>query len=269
MKVEEILLWAAGTCGWPAMGRRGSTSREPSSRANRSVLCSELGAGLRWHLLPSVQAVLCSVSQSCPTLCDPMDYRPPRRLCPWGSLGKNTGVGCHALLQGIFSTQGSNPGLLHCRWNLHRLSHQFRQLPAFLASSPQPRGNRAGVFHPTNWQQEDWDLLRASLSSPRPRCPCSLVLGGWYWGVLSLYCISHNSVAWVSNISLNWSQLCCISLITWKWNLFFWILELTTTFPSFICDHRLISVAVWVGEWGGYTSGFHVTPELWTAPFFL
>ena len=29
--------------------------------------------------------------------------------------GKNTGVGCHALLQGIFPTQGSNPGLLHCR----------------------------------------------------------------------------------------------------------------------------------------------------------
>ena len=32
------------------------------------------------------------------------------------SPGKNTGVGCHALLQGIFPTQGSNPGLLHCRW---------------------------------------------------------------------------------------------------------------------------------------------------------
>ena len=32
----------------------------------------------------------------------------------WDSPGKNTGVGCHALLQGIFLTQGSNPGLLHC-----------------------------------------------------------------------------------------------------------------------------------------------------------
>ena len=121
-------------------GEGGSTSREPSSRANRSVLCSEPGAGLRWHLLPSVQAVLCLVSQSCPTLCDPMDYRPPRRLCPWGSLGKNTGVGCHALLQGIFSTQGSNPGLLHCRWNLYRLSHQFRQLPAFQHPVPSHMG---------------------------------------------------------------------------------------------------------------------------------
>ena len=37
--------------------------------------------------------------QSCPTLCDPIDCSPPRRLCPWDSPGKNTGVGCHALLQ--------------------------------------------------------------------------------------------------------------------------------------------------------------------------
>ena len=40
------------------------------------------------------------------------------------SPGKNTGVGCHALFQGIFLTQGSNPGLLHCRHILYRLSHQ-------------------------------------------------------------------------------------------------------------------------------------------------
>ena len=47
--------------------------------------------------------------QSCPTLCDPMDCR---LLCPWDSPGKSTGVGCHFLFQGIFSTQGLNPGLL-------------------------------------------------------------------------------------------------------------------------------------------------------------
>ena len=37
--------------------------------------------------------------QLCPTFCDPMDSSPPRLLCPWDSPGKNTGVGCHALLQ--------------------------------------------------------------------------------------------------------------------------------------------------------------------------
>ena len=40
------------------------------------------------------------------------------------SPGKNTGVGCHFLLQGIFLTQGSNPGLLHCSQTLYQLSHK-------------------------------------------------------------------------------------------------------------------------------------------------
>ena len=51
--------------------------------------------------------------QSCPTLCDPMDCSPPGSSVQGDSPGKNTGVGCHALLQGIFPTQGSNPRLLH------------------------------------------------------------------------------------------------------------------------------------------------------------
>ena len=50
--------------------------------------------------------------------------QPARLLCPWTSLGKNIGVGCDALLQEIFSTQGLNPGLPNCRQNLYRLSHQ-------------------------------------------------------------------------------------------------------------------------------------------------
>ena len=43
---------------------------------------------------------------------------------PWNSLGQNTGVGCLSLLQEIFPTQGSNPGLLHCRQILYQLSYQ-------------------------------------------------------------------------------------------------------------------------------------------------
>ena len=52
----------------------------------------------------------------------PHGLKPARLLCPWASPGKNTGVGCHALLQGIFPTQGLNPcllRLLHCRWILY------------------------------------------------------------------------------------------------------------------------------------------------------
>ena len=65
-----------------------------------------------------------SVAQSCPTLCNRMDsslYQAPLSM---GFLGKSTGVGCHFLLQGIFPTQGLNPGLPHCRQTLYRLSHQ-------------------------------------------------------------------------------------------------------------------------------------------------
>ena len=64
------------------------------------------------------------VAQSFPTLCNPTDYKPVRFLRLWDSPGKNTGVGCHFLLQEIFPTQGSNPWLLHCGQILHCLSHQ-------------------------------------------------------------------------------------------------------------------------------------------------
>ena len=72
--------------------------------------------------MPSV--VLCLVAQLCPALCNPMYCSLPGSPVHGDSPGKNTGVGCHALLQGIFPTQGLNPGLPHCRWILYCLSHQ-------------------------------------------------------------------------------------------------------------------------------------------------
>ena len=53
-----------------------------------------------------------------------------RLLRPWNFPGKSTGVGCHFLLQGIFPTQGSNPGLPHCRQTLYPLSHQGSPYPS-------------------------------------------------------------------------------------------------------------------------------------------
>ena len=92
----------------------------------------------RWHLSTSLNLgkafefldqetmveVLCLVTQLCPTLCDSLDYSPPGSSVHGDSPGKNTGVGCHALLQWNFPTWGSNPGLPHCRWILYYLSHQ-------------------------------------------------------------------------------------------------------------------------------------------------
>ena len=54
----------------------------------------------------------------------PYGLQPTRLLCPWGSPGKDTGVDCHHLLQGIFPIQVSNPGVLHCRQILYHVSHQ-------------------------------------------------------------------------------------------------------------------------------------------------
>ena len=90
-----------------------------------------------------------SESENCSVMSDslwPHGLGPARLLCPWNSPGKNTGVGSCSLLQGIFPTQGSNPGLphcskisllqgifptqglnpglRHCRWILYCLSHQ-------------------------------------------------------------------------------------------------------------------------------------------------
>ena len=58
----------------------------------------------------------------------PHGLQPARLLCPSNPPGKNTGVGCHSLLQRIFLTKGLNPDLLRCRQILYHLSHQ-RSLP--------------------------------------------------------------------------------------------------------------------------------------------
>ena len=58
---------------------------------------------------------VCSVAKLCLTLFDPESHKawtPARLLCPWDSLGKNTSMSCHFLLQGIFPTQG----LTHATW---------------------------------------------------------------------------------------------------------------------------------------------------------
>ena len=92
------------------------------------------------------------VAQACPRLCEPVDcslpgssvhgisqtrileskscsvvsdsLRPHGLYSPWNSLGQNTGVGSLSLLQGIFPTQGSNPGLPHCRRIVYQLTHK-------------------------------------------------------------------------------------------------------------------------------------------------
>ena len=75
--------------------------------------------GTVWiHIISSVSRSVVSDSLR------PHGLQPARLLCPWNSPGKNTGVGCLFLIQGIFPAQGSNLGFLHCRQILYHLSHQ-------------------------------------------------------------------------------------------------------------------------------------------------
>jgi len=76
-------------------------------------------------LIPGRKAVTelccccCLVASVVPSSVRPYGPQPARLLCPWDSLGRSAGVGCHALLQGIFPNQGPNSDFLHCRQILY------------------------------------------------------------------------------------------------------------------------------------------------------
>ena len=88
--------------------------------------------------------MLCLVTHFCPTLCHPMDCSPPGSSVHGDSPGKSTRVGCHALLQEISLTQGSNPGFPHYRSILYHLSHQGS--PISLSSLLQKNFNSCITF---------------------------------------------------------------------------------------------------------------------------
>ena len=101
----------------PTASTSGSKEREPFHTADSSAR----GADADKQTPGSNPAPPCTkvkVTQSCPTLHNPMD------CTVHGIPGHNTGVGTLSLLQEIFPTQGSNPGLPHCGQILYQLSHQ-------------------------------------------------------------------------------------------------------------------------------------------------
>ena len=86
-------------------------------------VCGYMHTYIHTHTYIWSEKVKVLVTESCPILCNPMDCRPPGS-CVYDSPGKNIGMGCHFLLQGIFLIQGSNSGFLCCRQILYSLSHQ-------------------------------------------------------------------------------------------------------------------------------------------------
>ena len=96
-----------------------SLVRIHSGHYSHPQMSTALGGGRRDISLRNY-SVSCSVILTL----QPHRPQPARLLCPWNSLGKNTGVVSHSLLQGIFPTQRLSTGLLPCMWILYLLSHQ-------------------------------------------------------------------------------------------------------------------------------------------------
>ena len=107
------------------------------------LLCDNLALGDEC-LADGNKSLRCSVVSD--------SLQPHELYSPWNSLGQNIGLGSLSIFQGIFLTQGLNPGLQHCRWILYQLSH--RGIPRILewVACPFSRGsspptNRTGVSH--------------------------------------------------------------------------------------------------------------------------
>ena len=102
LNAEELMLLHCGTGEdpWGSLGQKG----DPNSHIFR---CSDAECMWKW---------------SCSVVSDSL--RPHGLYSPWSSPGRDTGVGSRSLLQGVFPTQGSNPGPPHCRQMLYHLSHQ-------------------------------------------------------------------------------------------------------------------------------------------------
>ena len=91
---------------------------------SRKCSLNELLLLLEIYHIPQVCCCCCLVTTAMSDSVQPHELQPVRLLCPWDSLGNSSGVGCHALFQGILPTQELNQGLLHCRWILYQLSYQ-------------------------------------------------------------------------------------------------------------------------------------------------
>ena len=146
--------------------------------------------------------MLCLVAQSCLTVCDPMDCSPPGssvyRDCPV----KNTGVGCHNLLQGIFPTQGSNPGLPHWQADFYhwatREAHKWPFYGFFPSGYPWMKNSQSIYACGSMVDQKSRRVLEGQFKPILGKCIPELTTVRWLsvilctWGFLK----THFSYPW-------------------------------------------------------------------------
>ena len=127
------------------------------------------------------------VAQSCPHGL----YR------PWNSPGQNTGVGSVSLLQGIFPTQGSNPGLLHCRRILYQLSHKVSPLHwkhAILTTGPPGKSSAHLHFNSCSFSKGQYKSTFPEAFWPAAR-HAELTIFVWVFTALCFYVLSCSVVS--------------------------------------------------------------------------
>ena len=121
--------WPRARSNWFSLGGQGHFTAmiikhnlEPQYGFCRGIHAREAFPG---EAGKGVQDIIWRREGVCDVSCSvvPNSVLPSKLFCPWNSPGKNTAVGCHSLLQGIFPIQGLNLDLLHCRQILNYLSH--------------------------------------------------------------------------------------------------------------------------------------------------
>ena len=121
----HLLHWQAGSLPLVSPGRGLRKKKKVYTHTHthtRIYKTNKFAIYLNWHNNVSQLCMSAKSFQSYPALCDPMDWQPTRLLCPWDAPGKNTGVGCCALLQGTLPTQGWNLQFWHfLNWQAHSL----------------------------------------------------------------------------------------------------------------------------------------------------
>ena len=142
-----------------------------------------------------------STTESCSTVSDSL--WPHELYSPWNSPSQNTGVGSLSLLQGIFPTQGSNPGLPHCRQILYQLNHKG--------------GSTTGIIGVNSIIRQDHNILTIF----------SFIL---WWPDLTGHLSLNFGIPFKKNferkhkIILNWKSWMNLSK---KWSIIMWNIDLT------------------------------------------
>ena len=127
---KPLTMWITTNCGKFLKRREYQTSLPASweicmhskKQQLEPVCCSGSKSGKAAYCHPAYLTYMQGESESHSVMSSSL--RPHGLYSTWNSPGQNTGVGSPSLLQGIFPTQGSNPGLPHCRQILYQLSHK-------------------------------------------------------------------------------------------------------------------------------------------------